>query len=245
MCHIFLCVYQVLHNKIKRLKIKRKRRHKGKPKSLSDGLLCSARLSPRGSLTGPQLSWPVLASLTQHSSGPEPALRFNRESDHPSAPRSTALSSSSSVGPSGRRPATVPVIWHTLPDFHCGLLLSDNHRGEYPAGPIVFRSQCNALNKASYHSLPPSPRDFTSHSPISVSTLEKHPFPFSTHASGWWGGDLSLNVITKPHLLCFLPLLPFWISQFCFRSTYNYFHQGLSSTSDPVISQLLNPTVIC
>lgn len=78
---------------------------------------------------------------------------------------------------------------------------------EYPAGPIVFRSQCNVLNKASYHSRPPSPRDFTSHSPISLSTLEKHPLAFSTHASGWWGGDLSLNVITKPHLLCFLPLL--------------------------------------
>lgn len=112
--HILVCViYSFAYIKyyiIKRLKIKRKRRHKGKPKSLSDGLVCSARLSLRGSLTGPQLSWPVLASLTQHSSGPEPALRFNRESDHQSAPRSIALSSSSSVGTSGRPPATVSVI---------------------------------------------------------------------------------------------------------------------------------------
>lgn len=89
MCH---CIYQILHNKIKHLKIKRKRKHKGKPKSFSNGLLVSspyislflsAQLDVRAASKSP--SWPVLNSLVQHSRRPEPALSFNQESDlqHP------------------------------------------------------------------------------------------------------------------------------------------------------------------
>lgn len=71
MCH---CIYQVLHNKIKHLKIKRKRKHKGKPKSFSNGLLVSspyialflsAQLDVRGSLKKSQLASPELSGPTQ------------------------------------------------------------------------------------------------------------------------------------------------------------------------------------
>lgn len=101
-----------------------------------------------------------------------------------------------------------------LPNFHCGLLLSDNHRGEYPAGPIVFRSQCNALNKASYHSLPPSPRDFTSHSPISVSTLEKHPLPFGGEGISLWT----------------------WLPSLTFSASYHFFLSGFHNSVSEVLT---------
>lgn len=48
-CYItqmYHCIYQILHNEIKHLKIKSKRKHKGKRKSFSNGLLvCSVWLS--------------------------------------------------------------------------------------------------------------------------------------------------------------------------------------------------------
>lgn len=45
----------------------------------SSGLICPhlLRVGVRGSLRRPQLGWPVLASLVQHSTGPEPALRVS------------------------------------------------------------------------------------------------------------------------------------------------------------------------
>lgn len=89
MCHMCLCIYQILHNKIKRLKIKRKRRHKGKTKSLSNALLvCSAWL-PLGQ---PQrVPAPGFSGATQQGTGAS-SPEFQPE-EWSSAPHSIALSS--------------------------------------------------------------------------------------------------------------------------------------------------------
>lgn len=72
---MYHCIYQILHNEIKQLKIKRKSKHKGKQKSFSNGLLvCSVWPSlpscpAGGSLRESQLGGPVLPSLS--NTGPQ------------------------------------------------------------------------------------------------------------------------------------------------------------------------------
>lgn len=90
MCHIFLCIYQILNNKTVR-ESKRKRKHKGEPKLFSIGLLvCSGGLlacSPHlhrwvSGVASEGPSWLASPGLPiQHSGGPEPAPSSHQAGD--------------------------------------------------------------------------------------------------------------------------------------------------------------------
>lgn len=175
---MYHCIYQILHNEIKQLKIKRKSKHKGKRKSFSNGILvCSAWLSlptcPAGcsgqsqrvpaGLTSPDFSTTagqsssvsprrMIFSTTFNCSFcffPRPEVYFWQVSFHAVRVLLAQLPYSALISSATSYPVTIVFF-------------------EYLVGPTVFQIKSNPLNtslKASYRLLPPTPRDFTSHSP--------------------------------------------------------------------------------
>lgn len=220
-CHIFLCIYQVLHNKIKRLKIKRKRRHNRKPKSFSTGhsqmvfwsalpgLLSGAASEGWGSTAQSCFFDPTQQGTWASSQS------FNQERDLQHHLQLHFLLPS----------ARISAWFQPQPPTQLAIIVL-----EYTVGPTIFQTQWNVLNKASYQLLPPTPRDFTSHYLIPSSTQEKHPLPFPHRPLG--GGEGIFLWMWLPSLTfsASYHLLPFWTLQFHFRMTCNYFHQGLAST---------------
>lgn len=179
MCHIFLCIYQVLYNKIKRLKIKRKRRHKGKPVILrwSSGLLCLA-LSQEQSQRAPAqpgqfwLLWSYTAGDL-----------VNQESDHQSAPSSIALSSFFLSRYLGRPPAMVSQLFlfyfHTLYSAWFPLWLP-TQRQSLSLSMVGPTSLSISMKYLEHNFLSITPSYSTGlHFPL---TLSQHPPQKSTHS---------------------------------------------------------------
>lgn len=192
MCHIFLCTYQVLHNKIKHLKIKRKRKHKEKPShsQMASGLFCLA-LSPPAQAgyqgqpqrAPAQLAGPGFSGPTQQETRASSWVSIKREWSL--ALPSIALSSSfrcrefamNSWQVSFRSITELSLCSTSIPclDFNRSLQPSDNRLLWVSCWSNSLSKQIKLLEHelptnsyqlvASYQLLPPTPGDFTSHSP--------------------------------------------------------------------------------
>lgn len=134
-----------------------------------------------GSLSGAVSQGPssVLASLTQHSSGPWASSEFQPGEW---SPVSTTFRCSFFFSRHLWQASCHSISYLCSTSIRCLISTAASYSAtiivvEYPVGPIVFRSQCNVLNKASYRSHPPSPRDFTSHSPYLIIHSGKTPTP--------------------------------------------------------------------
>lgn len=235
-CHIFLCIYQVLHNKIKRLKIKRKRRHNRKPKSFSTGhsqmvfwsalpgLLSGAASEGWGSTAQSWFLW-------SNTAGDLSQLSEFQSGEGSSAPSSIAFSSSLSMNFCLISTAASYSVGNHRPWVYCW---SNNLSNPMKCLEQSFLSIAPSYSKGLHFPLP-----------YPIIYPGKTPTPFPTQASGRWGGNLSLNVITKPHLFCFLPPPSFLNFTIPFQNDLQLlsprtgFHLRSSHLS------VLNPTVVC
>lgn len=182
-CVIYSFAY-IKYYIIKRLKIKRKRRHKGKPKSFSDVFWSALPGSLSGAVSeGPSSARPVLASLILHSRGPEPSLSFNQESDHQPAPSSIALSSFLPSRHLSRPPAMVSQLFllyfHTLYAAWFPLWLP-TQRQSLSLSMVGPTSLSSSMKRLEHNFLAITPSYSKGlHSPL---TLSQHPPQKSTHS---------------------------------------------------------------
>ena len=200
-CHIFLCTYQVLHNKIKHLKIKRKRKHEEKPShsQTASGLLCLALSPPaqpgyqgQPQRAPAQLAGPGFSGPTQQETRASSWVSIKREWS--SALPSIALSSSflchefamNSWQVSFRSITELSLCSTSIPclDFNRSLQPSDNRLLWVSCWSNSLSKQIKLLEHELHSFLPIAPsysRGF--HFPL---TLAHHPAWKNTHSLPFW-----------------------------------------------------------